>query len=80
VAHSGAEHLDISLHARDGMATLVVRDDGQGFSPEQALARQEEGHFGLRLLSDRVHDEGGELSIDSKPGEGTRVCAEVPLT
>jgi two-component system NarL family sensor kinase len=79
VAHSGAEHLEVSLNARDGMATLVVRDDGAGFSPEQALARQEEGHFGLRLLADRVHDEGGKLSIDSKPGEGTRVCAEVPL-
>jgi signal transduction histidine kinase len=80
VAHSGATEVQISLRVADGVATLVVHDDGSGFAPEEALARQEEGHFGLRLLADRVHDEGGKLSIDSTPGQGTRVCAEVPLS
>jgi signal transduction histidine kinase len=80
VAHSGATEVQISLRIADGVATLVVHDDGSGFAPEEALARQEEGHFGLRLLADRVHDEGGKLSIDSTPGQGTRVCAEVPLS
>jgi signal transduction histidine kinase len=57
-----------------------VEDDGRGFSPEEALARREEGHLGLRLLADRVHDAGGTFEIDSKPGRGTCVSAEVPIS
>ena len=58
---------------------LVVRDDGRGFSPEQALARQREGHLGLRLLRDLAADAGGRLELESTPGEGTTVRLEAPL-
>lgn len=79
VAHADAREVKIRLTSDDGHVTLLVEDDGRGFSPQEALARREEGHFGLRLLSDRVEDAGGTLEIDSKPGRGTCVCAEVPL-
>jgi two-component system NarL family sensor kinase len=79
VEHAEPSEVEIRLSSDDGHATLLVEDDGRGFSPEQALARREEGHFGLRLLADRVHDAGGTFEIDSKPGRGTCVCAEVPV-
>jgi two-component system NarL family sensor kinase len=66
--------------ARDGdLATLVVADDGRGFDPVAAEAVQREGHVGLRVLSDLVYDAGGELTVDSRSGEGTRVRVEVVL-
>ncbi|MFL5780734.1 MAG: sensor histidine kinase [Thermoleophilaceae bacterium] len=77
--HAEPSEVEIRLTSDDGHATLLVEDDGRGFPPEQALARREEGHFGLRLLADRVHDAGGTFEIDSKPGRGTCVCAEVPI-
>ena len=79
VEHAGAATLEIKLSRDGGSVTLLVEDDGRGFSAEQALARREEGHLGLRLLADRVRDAGGTFEIDSKPGRGTCVCAEVPL-
>lgn len=79
VEHADPAGVEIRLTADDGHATLVVEDDGRGFAPEEALARRQEGHFGLRLLSDRVEDAGGTLEIDSKLGRGTCVCAEVPI-
>jgi signal transduction histidine kinase len=79
VEHAGAQEVEIGLSAGDEHVRLLVADDGCGFAPEEALARREEGHFGLRLLVDRVEDAGGTLEIDSKPGRGTSVCAEVPI-
>jgi signal transduction histidine kinase len=34
--------------------------------------------MGLRLLADLTREAGGRLELDSKPGEGTRVCVEAP--
>jgi signal transduction histidine kinase len=79
VAHADAREVEIRLSSADGHVTLLVEDDGRGFSAQEALDRREEGHFGLRLLADRVEDAGGTLEIDSKPGRGTCVCAEVPV-
>ena len=78
-AHSGASHVEVRAEADDAAATLVVSDDGSGFSPDQALARQREGHMGLRLLRDLTADAGGKIEIDSRVGEGTTVRVEVPL-
>ena len=78
VAHSGAEHVEVSTSGSNGGVRLVVSDDGRGFSPEQALARQSEGHLGLRLLRDLAADAGARLEIDSTPGAGTTVVLEAP--
>jgi signal transduction histidine kinase len=57
---------------------LVVQDDGVGVDEGQ-IDRRAEGHLGLRLLTDRVESLGGQLEIVSRPGQGTRVEAEVPV-
>lgn len=79
VAHSGARHVEVSTSIGTGVVRLVVSDDGAGFSAEQALARQHEGHLGLRLLRDLAADAGGRLEIDSSAGEGTTIRLEAPL-
>lgn len=77
--HSHAEHVAVSASSDADSVRLIVHDDGDGFSPEQALARREEGHLGLPLLRDLVADAGGTLAIDSSPGDGTTVTLEAPL-
>jgi two-component system, NarL family, sensor histidine kinase UhpB len=54
-------------------------DDGVGFSPETAAARAEEGHLGLRGLTDLVADAGGLMTVDSGPGKGTRLHLQMPI-
>lgn len=56
--------------------TLDVDDDGAGFAmvPEP---HQDSG-FGLRGLKERLAAVGGRLEVESVPGEGTTVVAQVP--
>jgi hypothetical protein len=44
-----------------------VADDGEGFGPETAVG------VGLQSMNERADEVGGELRIDSQPGQGTRV-------
>ena len=79
MAHSDANHVDVSVILENSHAGLTIADDGRGFSPEIADAAREDGHLGLRVLADMAQDAGGRLDIDSEPGRGTRVSLEVPV-
>jgi signal transduction histidine kinase len=72
-------------HARDATAVVVdlsdngdlrfeVRDDGAGFDP-----RAVPGGVGFTSMRDRVAAVGGDVTIKSRPGHGTRVTARIPL-
>ena len=56
----------------DGKAFVRVADDGVGGADPTAGS-------GLRGLADRLEALGGTLSVESTPGAGTRVEAELPL-
>jgi PAS domain S-box-containing protein len=74
--HSGSSEWQVSLSGREDEIELEVRDFGVGFDPESALA----GHgLGLTSMRERLKLVAGELSIDSKPGQGTTIRAHVPL-
>ena len=79
MAHSDANHVDVSVILENSHAGLTIADDGRGFSPDVAEAAREDGHLGLRVLADMAQDAGGRLDIDSEPGRGTRVSLEVPV-
>jgi signal transduction histidine kinase len=54
-----------------------VEDDGIGFEPESV---DQQTHFGLSLMRERIEIVGGVLHIDSRAGEGTRILARLPST
>jgi signal transduction histidine kinase len=55
--------------------------DGIGSRPHRQRARllRSGGSFGLIGLRDRVHAPSGSIEVDSRPGEGTAIVAELPL-
>ena len=61
--------------AAEGMLSLKVEDDGAGFD----TAAHEGGGLGLMIMNDYADSMGGELTIASSPGEGTRVEATIPF-
>ncbi len=73
--HAQARLVTVAVAEQDGMASIRVSDDGVGFDPAR-LALGSHGLVGMRY---RVQAEGGQLGIDSAPGEGTRVQALLPL-
>lgn len=73
--HAQAKRVDVKLKFEPEAVHLGVQDDGKGFDP----SAQNVGHYGLVNLRERALKLGGEVIIDSKPGEGTRVTFTVPL-
>ncbi len=70
--HARARRADVSLAYGADMVTLEVRDDGEGFDPHAVTHG-----FGLAGMRARADAVGGRMSIESTPGEGTRVVARM---
>ena len=73
--YAHAKRVQVSLQVRDGVAEVSVTDDGIGFDPSTHKASAH-GLVGMRY---RVEAGGGELTVHSAPGQGTRVSATLPL-
>jgi two-component system, NarL family, sensor kinase len=78
VNHAGASNVRIALSALDDVASIVIDDDGKGFTADRMADRVDEGHVGLRGLVDLVAEAGGQLSVLSAVDGGTRVEAKLP--
>lgn len=76
VKHAGARRARVGLFRDNGTVILEVDDDGSGFEPSQTTT--EGGHFGLLAMRERVEMAGGTWAIDSSPGQGTRIRAQLP--
>jgi two-component system, NarL family, sensor histidine kinase DevS len=73
IKHSEATEVELELTTTGETLSLRVADDGKGFDLTQVT-----GGFGLTGMHDRVGLVGGKVTLDSKPGAGTTVRAEVP--
>jgi signal transduction histidine kinase len=74
--HSRANYAHVAVKQFDTGVALFVADDGCGFDPRAAHA----GHFGLDSMRSRADEIGAFLDVTSRPGAGTVVHVEVPLT
>jgi len=52
---------------------VLIEDDGEGFDTETSKDSSSGNHLGLGIMTSRAEQLGGELTIDSDPGEGTRI-------
>jgi signal transduction histidine kinase len=77
VKHAGAKRVRLSLHRENGSVALEIRDDGIGFDPARATGNA--SHFGLLAMRERVEISGGTWEVHSRPGQGTRIRAVLPL-
>ncbi|MCK6187479.1 sensor histidine kinase [Pseudomonas sp. EYE_354] len=74
--HAQARNLLVRLQRLPEGLSLIICDDGQGFSP--AINPGLEGQRGMAGMSERVDQLGGRLSVSSQPSEGTRIDALFP--
>jgi signal transduction histidine kinase len=74
VKHADANHVSIILVKKGGNVSLLVEDDGAGFDPNA-----DDGGLGLVGMRERVALVGGRLRIESTPGSGSTLVAEVPV-
>jgi PAS domain S-box-containing protein len=74
--HSGVKQFVVEMIGAAKEVRLVVRDAGAGFDVEEAKGR---GSLGLVSMKERINMVRGQFSIESRPGEGTKIVASVPL-
>ena len=72
--HSGAQHADLRLRYEPTSMTLQITDDGQGFDTAAAL-----NGFGLHSMQGRAEAIGAQMSIESRPAEGTCITVTCPI-
>jgi signal transduction histidine kinase len=78
--HARARNAWISFNRRDGnRLEMTVADDGQGFEPDALPVEGSRKTFGLASMRERAASLDCELTLDSRPGGGTRVVVTVPL-
>jgi len=79
--HARASHIDVTIDFTEARYVHIwVQDDGVGFDIEalqaEWIARE---HFGLMSMKERIELLGGDFSVVSAAGKGTRIAARVPI-
>jgi signal transduction histidine kinase len=76
--HASARNVEVRLFRHGHATVLEINDDGTGFDPAPVLGNPEDGHFGLRILTDVAANAGADLLLATAPGAGCRWRLEVP--
>ena len=74
--HGGTDSATVDLTQREGVLLIRVSDTGSGFDPDAIGPGMGSGLIGMR---ERATLLGGTLSIESSPGNGTTINAELPI-
>jgi signal transduction histidine kinase len=73
--HARASKITVHVVDMEGNLRITVEDDGIGFEPDSV---DQQVHFGLALMRERIEIAGGVLFVDSRLGGGTRIIARLP--
>lgn len=79
--HAQATQVSVTLSYMEDQVALDVQDDGEGFDPQLPIdsADQYSGGFGLQVMRQRVQLLGGEVILESSPGNGTTLVVQIPI-
>ena len=77
--HAGTPRASVSVSIKDKLLHLCVADDGVGFDSTTPSAKGKAMKFGLFSIRERMEDLGGNIRIESAPGQGTRITLTVPV-
>jgi signal transduction histidine kinase len=74
--HADASQVEVTLEKAGDTVTLTVRDNGRGFTPG---GPRKQGSYGLVGLRERAYLLGGDIRIESAPGQGTFIEMRLPI-
>lgn len=77
--HADASEILFHCKKMDNFCMIDIKDNGKGFTMDEIICKQQDRHFGIALIKERVNLLGGKISIDSIKEKGTHIHIEIPL-
>ena len=77
--HAKASRVNITIEKLPNRICMKLADDGKSFRVERVLQSRKGKHLGLLGMRERLEMVGGSLSVESAPGKGTTITAEIPF-
>ncbi len=75
IKHSGSAIAKVQLMLKENELCLIVSDQGRGFD---SMVVTDDGSLGLVSMRERVRLVGGQIAVESRKGEGTRIAVQIP--
>jgi two-component system sensor histidine kinase DegS len=79
VRHSEAKTAEVVFKSRRRSVLMEIKDNGKSFNVQFVLFAKRKKHLGVLGMRERVEMVGGTFKIESSPGKGTLVSAEIPF-
>lgn len=77
--HARATLVEVSLIKQDGDVFMEIHDNGRSFRVERVLSAKTFARLGLLGMRERVEMVGGRFAVESSPGKGTTIRAQIPF-
>lgn len=79
--HAKANNINVRIKYTKENVEVSIEDDGIGFDVNEVshLDRKDSSGVGMSMMRERIYLLSGNLKINSKPGEGTKIVAKVPI-
>jgi signal transduction histidine kinase len=78
-SHAHASHVTVTIQKMVRAITLEISDNGRGFEVDRVLMAKENSRLGVLGMRERVQMVGGQFHLESAPGSGTTIRAQVPF-
>jgi signal transduction histidine kinase len=78
--HARANRVDVNIEKLPDSICMKIRDNGKSFQVDRVLHTKKNKRLGLLGMRERVEMVGGSLRVESAPGKGTTIRAEIPFT
>ncbi|MGB7768552.1 MAG: ATP-binding protein [Verrucomicrobiia bacterium] len=77
--HAHASRVEVSIQKLPGCIRMKIKDDGKSFNVVRAFHANGGKHLGLLGMRERLEMVGGRFDVESTPGKGTTVQAQIPF-
>jgi signal transduction histidine kinase len=77
--HAHASRVDVSIEKLPDSVCMKIKDDGKSFQVERVLHGNGSKRLGLLGMRERLEMVGGYFGVESAPGKGTTITAQIPL-
>ncbi|HZL43997.1 MAG TPA: ATP-binding protein [Verrucomicrobiae bacterium] len=78
--HAQASRAEVTIQQLEDTICMEIRDNGKGFPVEHMLHAKKSARLGLLGMRERLEMVGGSITVESAPGKGTLIRAQIPFS